>query len=84
MTPSVSNNDASVYYNAVACCQVDGDCSCDVLQDHLKHYEISAGRVRGAKNVLIDLDLVVFDGKIVRPVDFSRNYFSIGYRELNP
>jgi hypothetical protein len=32
--------------------------------------------------VSIDLDLVIFDSRILRPKDFERHYFNIGYREL--
>lgn len=83
-TPSISTGDSSMYHNAVACCSVDDSQSAETLQRRLKEYEESAGRTHGDKEVLIDLDLVVFGGTITRPVDFSRNYFSIGYKELNP
>lgn len=84
MTPSVNPDDASVYYNAVVGCMIDDNTSSDILQERLKTYESLAGRTHDSKKVIIDLDLVVFDGEIVRPVDFSRRYFSIGYEELNP
>lgn len=83
MTPSVGTDDASVYYNAVVGCKIDNDVSSIALQEMLKSYEVLAGRTHGSKEVIIDLDLVVFDGTVVRPVDFSRRYFTIGYEELN-
>ena len=41
------------------------------------------GRSSKEKGVVpIDLDLVIYDMRILRPKDFERHYFNIGYREL--
>lgn len=56
----------------------------DVIKD-LKKWEAEHGRsqvatVRGV--IPIDLDLVIWDSRIMRPKDFERHYFNQGYREL--
>lgn len=51
----------------------------------LKDWEIEEGRRQDEVmngQVSIDLDLVIFDSRILRPKDFERHYFNIGYREL--
>ena len=55
------------------------------VTDFLKQTEVDAGRdavSRAEGRVDIDLDLVIWDGRIVRPKDFGRIYFNIGYRQL--
>ncbi len=56
------------------------------LIDRLKEYEADHGRVNkdtepGGK-VTIDLDLVIYNYRILRQDDFQRHYFNRGYREL--
>ncbi|MDE6644286.1 MAG: 2-amino-4-hydroxy-6-hydroxymethyldihydropteridine diphosphokinase [Muribaculaceae bacterium] len=51
----------------------------------LKEYELSNGRTPELKArdiVPIDLDLTVYDGKILRPNDFKSKYFTIGYNQI--
>lgn len=55
------------------------------LNKFLKEWELSHGRTPESHAdgvVTIDLDLVIFDSRILRPKDFERHYFNIGYREL--
>lgn len=55
------------------------------LVKFLKEWEIEEGRQQddvAHGQVSIDLDLVIFDSRILRPKDFERHYFNIGYREL--
>lgn len=55
------------------------------LVKFLKAWEEKEGRNHDEPsdgNVIIDLDLVIFDSRILRPKDFERHYFNIGYREL--
>ena len=55
------------------------------LENIAKHYEQSHGRdarARAAGIVPIDIDVVVYDGEIIRPKDFSSGFFRIGYCEL--
>ena len=78
-TPSVTIGDNSIYFNAVARCLSD---DIDDINQELKSYEINCGRVKGSKNVVIDLDVVVADNEVLRPRDFDREYFKIGYFQL--
>ncbi|MDE5785008.1 MAG: 2-amino-4-hydroxy-6-hydroxymethyldihydropteridine diphosphokinase [Duncaniella sp.] len=72
------------YFNAV----VHGHTALDPekLIDKLKEYESDHGRVnKGSEpvgNVSIDLDLVIYNYRILRRNDFERHYFNRGYREL--
>ena len=55
------------------------------LDAKFKQMETDAGRSREVadKNIVpLDVDLVVYDGEILRERDFSRNYFTIGYGQL--
>lgn len=55
------------------------------LVKFLKDWESLQGRTEIGDEegvVPIDLDLVIFDSRILRPKDFERLYFNIGYREL--
>lgn len=55
------------------------------LVKFLKDWESLQGRTRVSSEegvVPIDLDLVIFDSRILRPKDFERHYFNKGYREL--
>ncbi len=72
------------YYNAVVFGQTPMEY--DEFNRLLKEYEINCGRSpesRKRNEVIIDIDIVVWDGKIVRPTDFSRDFFQIGYGEIN-
>lgn len=77
------NGTDSSYLNAV----VHGRSSVNssTLVRHLKDFEKAMGRNQESKEkgvVPIDLDLVIYDMRILRPKDFERHYFNIGYREL--
>lgn len=56
------------------------------LLDKLKEYEKDHGRIRKSEeatgDVTIDLDLVIYNYRILRRSDFQRHYFNRGYREL--
>lgn len=57
----------------------------EVLMKHLKEWEILQGRTPAKTlegQIPIDLDLVIWDSRILRPRDFERHYFNMGYREL--
>jgi 2-amino-4-hydroxy-6-hydroxymethyldihydropteridine diphosphokinase len=50
-------------------------------------YELNAGRDEPARlrgDVPIDIDLVMWNGTVLRPRDMEREYFLRGYRELGP
>lgn len=71
------------YLNAVM--SVESDRPMDEVNTMLKDYERTSGRTAVSKlhgEVPIDLDIVVWDGRIVRPKDFGYRYFLQGYDEL--
>lgn len=74
---------SSLYSNAVI--KAETSTSIEELNTQLKLYEISQGRdekARAEGRVPIDIDIVVADGKILRPRDFKYQFFQIGYLEL--
>lgn len=51
-----------------------------------KTYEIENGRSMSRRRngeVPIDIDIVVCNSEILRPLDFSRSFFQIGFREVS-
>lgn len=71
------------YTNAVVIAITDMEAA-DV-NDALKHYETEHGRDSGSRAsgiVTIDLDLVIYDDKVLRPQEINREYFAKGYNEL--
>lgn len=77
-------NGKSVYLNAVALGY--SDMPYDELNTLLKKYETQAGRtpqMRARKQVPIDIDIVVYDGVILRPMDYGEEFFQKGWRELS-
>lgn len=81
-TPAVKGGMRS-YSNAV----VSGETYIE-LEDFnalLKKYEENCGRTPETRlrgDVVIDIDIVVCDGEILRPWDFRQNFFRIGYASL--
>lgn len=69
-----------IYYNAVV--ELLTPMASEEIVAALKRYEEAHGRCRSISVVTIDLDLVVFDGEVLRPSDFSHEYFLRGYRRL--
>lgn len=72
-----------VYHNAVVAGQTDLPAS--ELEELCKRYEYTHGRTphaRAAGDVPIDIDLVIYDAEILRPADFRRSFFRIGYSEV--
>ncbi len=54
----------------------------EVLEMLCKQYEASCGRdetMRKSGNVPVDIDLVIFGSIILRPNDYKREFFKIGY-----
>lgn len=72
-----------LYMNAVLEGNFSGEF--DELHEMCKIYEKENGRDENARNrgdVPIDLDIVTWDEEIIRPRDFSMEFFKIGYRQL--
>ncbi|MEY8244817.1 2-amino-4-hydroxy-6-hydroxymethyldihydropteridine diphosphokinase [Heminiphilus faecis] len=56
------------------------------ITDELKQYEIDNGRTPEMKltgAVTIDMDIVLWNDEVIRPVDMEREYFRRGYDQLN-
>ena len=78
-TPSIKK-DGSIYTNAV----VEGfsDLDFGAVNLLLKKYESDNGRIHDAfSKVEIDLDIVIAGNEVVREKDYSRDYFTIGFKE---
>lgn len=82
-TAAANGRDAD-YLNAVmeSTCRDDFD----TVKTSLKLYEASQGRTPKSKAsgvVPIDLDIVVWNGEVVRQRDFGQQYFQIGWKQLH-
>lgn len=64
--------DAPNYLNSI--CLAQSDESLDRIQFLLKQMETMMGRIKGSE-VVIDLDLVVWNGEILRPWDVNQTYY---------
>lgn len=82
MTPSHSGF-GDAYLNVVMIARTAF--GADALHDHIKDIEFASGRTKQSKSegrVPLDIDIVVYDGNILRPFDFSAVHFQLGYRQL--
>ncbi|MCM1491380.1 MAG: 2-amino-4-hydroxy-6-hydroxymethyldihydropteridine diphosphokinase [Muribaculum sp.] len=55
------------------------------LNELCKEYELQNGRTpeaRSCGDVPIDIDVVVYEEKILRPNDYRQKFFRIGYQQL--
>lgn len=82
-TPASNGRDAD-YLNVV----MEGTCSDDFdkTKSLLKLYETAHGRTPASKltgQVPIDLDIVMWNGEVVRQRDFNQDYFQIGWKQLH-
>lgn len=71
------------YVNAVVSATTGLDAG--QLNAALKEYEVSCGRddaSRAAGIVQIDIDIVLFNGEVIREWDFNQTFFRIGYDQL--
>ncbi|MDE6811550.1 MAG: 2-amino-4-hydroxy-6-hydroxymethyldihydropteridine diphosphokinase [Muribaculaceae bacterium] len=71
------------YLNAVA--EIETSLGVEDLNRILKSLEVSEGRdelARAEGKVPLDADIVIADGEIIRPKDFSQFFFKRGYEEL--
>ena len=82
VTPALNGRDAD-YLNAVAVVQADIDF--DSLNVLLKQIEALGGRTPQSKMsgvIPLALDIVIALGNVVRPGDFDRQYFQIGWNQI--
>ncbi|MBQ7042749.1 MAG: 2-amino-4-hydroxy-6-hydroxymethyldihydropteridine diphosphokinase [Muribaculaceae bacterium] len=80
--PAFNGKDAP-YLNAVMV--VSTAMSINDVNLLLKRWEVKCGRTPESKQkgiVPIDLDIVMWNSEIIRPVDYSRSYVSIGIAQL--
>lgn len=71
------------YMNAVVRCRMNHEY--DEFCSWAKEVERRRGRnseTRMRGEVPIDIDVVIWDGEVMRPADFAREFFQIGYRML--
>ncbi len=76
--------DDNGYANIVAAVSTDLDYNS--LRQYTKNLELRFGRKPSSKapeDVALDIDIVVFNGEIIRPVDFVQPYFCRGYCRLS-
>ena len=81
-TANIKNAD-EFYFNAVALFHTN--CDLGSLNRDMKELESALGRIRDEKGrgeVTMDIDVVIYDGKIIREKDFRQDYFQIGYKEI--
>lgn len=71
------------YCNLVV--RAESSCTYDGLKNLTKQIEISMGRTPQMKLlgiVPIDIDVVIFDGEVMRRRDYDAEYFAKGYRQI--
>lgn len=71
------------YLNAV--CFGQTNCMLEYIQTLLKQTEMAMGRKNGPESygqVAIDLDLVEWDGEILRPDDAVQDYYTICLKDI--
>jgi 2-amino-4-hydroxy-6-hydroxymethyldihydropteridine diphosphokinase len=82
-TPAINGKDAD-YANAVT--EGGSDDDFDELNAKLKDYEARCGRRPNHKqngDVPIDLDIVIWNGNVLRERDYERDYFQRGWKQLH-
>lgn len=75
---------SSGYMNQVVTCTTT--CNYEQLHEYTKRLEYSLGRRKAHKDqgiVPIDIDIVVFDDEVKRPLDYCSAYFKQGIQEIN-
>lgn len=78
-TPDYSGKD-KIYANAVVIAETSRDI--ESVKSFLSLKEITQGRNDECRKhgiVPIDLDLVIYNGSVIRPEEIGRRYFTIGY-----
>lgn len=72
------------YHNCVAI--VESEESFEILKLRFKDMERKAGRSPQDKlegKVIIDIDIVVWNGDVIKPADLTRSYMTIGLEQLS-
>ena len=82
-SPATNGKDPD-YMNAVAI--IKSEESHQNLVKNFKDYESSCGRTDDSKikgEIPIDLDIVIWNDKIIRNKDYNQEYFKIGWKQIN-
>ena len=82
-SPATNGKDPD-YMNAVAI--IKSKESHQNLVKNFKDYESSCGRTDDSKikgEIPIDLDIVIWNDKIIRNKDYNQEYFKIGWKQIN-
>lgn len=77
--------EGSPYMNAVLTGLYQGSDTLENFEKECKEYEKNCGRdeeARRLNHVPIDIDIVMAGPTILRPADFSRQFFQIGYLSI--
>lgn len=72
-TSSPMSGKGDAYLNAVVFGKTSY--SADYINNIAKEYELKCGRVKGAPSVIIDIDVVCYDGVVLRPKDHEAPYY---------
>lgn len=75
----------SDYMNAVA--EGESEMTLAAFERECKRREVECGRNLYARMqglVPVDIDIVMADGEVLRPEDFRRGFFRLGYQTLHP
>lgn len=81
-TPAINGKDAP-YFNAVAFAETD--LGMEETTALMKQWERLCGRTSESKQlgiIPIDIDIVVWDNKIIKERDFAMPYFTKGYQQI--
>lgn len=80
--PYGSNSGTLPYINAVVIVETTLDRS--EIETRLKEIEKDSGRDRSDPRhlITIDIDLVMYDGVVIRPHEINRDYFARGWKEV--
>ena len=82
-TSAINGKDPD-YLNAVA--EISTTLTHPELTKMLKDYERQCGRTPQSKSlgsIPIDIDIVMWNGEVLRPKDFAQYYFAKGWNEIN-
>ena len=83
-TAPVGTHSKNDYWNCVGI--VESELDFEKLKQHYKEMEKDAGRQPDSKqtgDVPLDIDIVVWNEKIIRPRDYEQDYFQKGLIQLN-
>lgn len=75
-----TDDNPTQYLNVLAC--VETDMSWEELRAYFKELEAMNGRTHGGDEVSLDIDIVIYDGIVMRRKDMVMSYFVYGLKRL--